>query len=138
MAIIKRQTKLSQLPTRCLHTPLKPNYLLNWEKHRPEFKKFILLHLIQALDTCKSPTPEITAEKLIKELSANMGGVIKIQIQLYIENLIYQGYLAESYLGGAITCTDKVYNELRTIDRTITNKNLKKHENQGGFKSERA
>ena len=129
MAVIKRQTKLSKLPKRCSHTPIKPNYLLNWEKQRPEFKKFILLHLIQVVDAYRSPNSKLTAEKLINELSRNMGGIIKLQVQLYVENLIYHRYLAESYLGGVITCTDKVYTELKDIDKIIADKNLKKHEN---------
>ncbi|AUB59381.1 hypothetical protein BK009_01000 [Methanobacterium subterraneum] len=131
MAVIKHQTKLSQLPKRCPHKPLKPNHLLKWDKHKPEFKKFILLHLIQAADTCKSPTSKITTEKLINQLSTNMGGVVKLQVILYVENLIYQGYLLESYLGGAVTCTDKVYAELQKIDKIIAEKNLKKHYNNG-------
>jgi hypothetical protein len=129
MAVIKQQTKLSQLPKRCPHTPIKPKHLINWNKHRPEFKKFILLHLIQAADTYKGSTSKITTKKLINQLSANMGGVVKLQVQLYVENLIYQGYLVESYLGGVITCTDKVYNELQTIDKIISYKNLTKPEN---------
>ncbi|MEN6553438.1 MAG: hypothetical protein ABFC34_11220 [Methanobacterium sp.] len=131
MAVIKHQTKLSQLPKRCPHTPIKPKHLLNWDKHRPEFKKFILLHLIQVTDTYKGPTSKITTKKLIHQLSANMGGVVKLQVQLYVENLIYQEYLVESYLGGVITCTDKVYAELQNIDRIIADKNLKNHYNNG-------
>lgn len=123
MAVIKRQTKLSQLPKRCPHKPIKPNYLLNWEKHRPEFRKFILLHLIQVVGAYRSHNSQITDEKLINELSRNMGGIVKQQVRLYVENLIYQGYLAESYLGGVITCTDKVYDELRTIDKIIADRN---------------
>jgi len=60
-----------------------------------------------------------------------MGGVVKLQVQLYVENLIYQEYLVESYLGGVITCTDKVYAELQSIDRIIAEKNLKNHYNNG-------
>ena len=134
MAVIKRQTKLSKLPKRCSHTPIKPNHLLDWEKHRPGFKKFILLHLIQVVDAYRSPNSKLTAEKLINELSINMGGIIKLQVQLYVDNLIYRGYLAESYLGGVITCTDKVYIELRIIDKIIAEKNNKKHENIGDAK----
>jgi hypothetical protein len=130
MAVIKNQTKLSQLPKRCPQTPIKPKHLLNWDKHRPEFKKFILLHLIQVVDTYSSPTSKITAEKLINELSTNMGGVIKLQVQLFVENLIYHGYLGESYLGRTITCTDKVYTELQTIDKIIAEKNNKNNKNR--------
>ena len=134
MAVIKRQTKLSQLPKRCSHAPIKPNHILDWDKHRPEFKKFVLLHLIQVVDAYRSPSSKLTAEKLINELSRNMGGIIKLQVQLYVDNLIYRGYLAESYLGGVITCTDKVYIELRTIDKIIAEKKNKKNENIGDAK----
>ena len=119
MAVIKQQTKLSQLPKRCPHTPLKPNHLLHWEKHRPKFRKFILLHLIQVAEDYQDPKYKLTAKQLIQELSHNMGGIIKPQIQLYVENLIYLGYLSETYLGGFITCTDKIYDELKTIDKII-------------------
>lgn len=131
MAVIKHQTKLSQLPKRCPHTPIKPKHLLDWNKHRPEFKKFILLHLIQVADSYNGPTSKITTKILINQLSANMGGVVKLQVNLYVENLLYQGYLVESYFGGVITCTDKVYTELRNIDRIIAEKNLKNHYNDG-------
>ena len=131
MVVIKHQTKLSQLPKRCPHTPIKPKHLLNWDTHRPEFKKFFFLHLIQVADTRNGPTPKITTKKLINQLSVNMGGVVKLQVQLYVENLIYQEYLVESYLGGIITCTDKVYTELRNIDRIIAEKTPKKHYNDG-------
>jgi hypothetical protein len=131
MAVIKRQTKLSQLPKRCSHKPIKPNYLLNWKKHRPEFRKFILLHLIQVVGAYRDPNSQITAEKLTNELSRNMGRIVKQQVRLYVENLIYQGYLAESYLGGVITCTDKVYEELKTIDKTLAEKNSEKREGAG-------
>jgi len=123
MAVIKRQTKLSQLPKRCKHKPIKPTHLLSWDKHRPEFRKFILLHLIQVVGAYRDPNSQITAEKLTNELSRNMGGIVKLQVQIYVENLIYQGYLAESYLGGVITCTDKVYGELKIIDKIISDKN---------------
>jgi hypothetical protein len=128
MAVIKRQTKLSQLPKRCPHKLIKPNYLLDWEKHRPEFRKFILLHVIQVVGDYRDPNSQVTAEKLISELSRNMGGIVKLQVRLYVENLIYQGYLAESYLGGVITCTDKVYEELKVIDKILVKKRGEKRE----------
>jgi hypothetical protein len=131
MAVIKRQSKLSQLPKRCPHKPIKPNYLLDWEKYRPEFRKFILMHLIQVVGAYRSPNSQITAEKLINELSRNMGRIVKQQVSLYVENLIYQGYLAESYLGGVITCTDKVYEELKTIDKILAKKSTEKREKAG-------
>jgi len=60
-----------------------------------------------------------------------MGGIVKQQVRLYVENLIYQGYIAESYLGGVITCTDKVYEELKTIDKTLAEKSSEKREGAG-------
>lgn len=132
MAVIKRQTKLSQLPKRCPHKLIKPNYLLDWVNHKPEFRKFILLHVIQVVGDYRDPNSQVTAEKLITELSRNMGGIVKQQVRLYVENLIYQGYLAESYLGGVITCTDKVYDELKSIDRVLAKKKCEECGGVGG------
>lgn len=123
------QTKLSKLPKKCT-TPLKkPSFLLNWEKSRPKFKKFLLLHLIRAADEYRSPHSRLTTERLVNDLSTNMGGIVEAQVKLYVENLIYHGYIAESYLGEVITLTDKAYDDLGAIDRILSEKNLSKNNN---------
>ena len=76
------------------------------------------------VDDYRSPYTKLTIEKLILDLSVNMGGIVKLQVKLYIENLIYYGYVAESYIDGMVTVTDKTYDELFKIDKLLLNKKL--------------
>lgn len=122
MGYVKYQSKLSKLPRKIKGTPKKPTYLLNWEKTKPELKRFILLHLIRIVDDYRSPYSKLTIEKLVKGLSSNMGGIVKFQVKIYVENLIYQGYITESYVDGMITVTDKAYDDLPIIDKILSNK----------------
>ncbi len=122
MAYVKYQSKLSKLPRKQVGTPSKPKLLLNWEETRPELKKFILLHLIRVVDDYRSPHAKLTLEKLIMDLSTNMGGIVKLQVKIYVENLIYYGYIAESYVDGMVTVTDKAYEDLFKIDKILSNK----------------
>ncbi|HOI71249.1 MAG TPA: hypothetical protein PLC38_03065 [Methanobacterium sp.] len=126
MGYVKYQSKLSKLPRKQVGTPLKPSFLIDWEKTRPELKKFILLHVIRVVDDYRSPHTKLTLEKLIIDLSFNMGGIVKLQMKLYVENLIYFGYVAESYVDGMVTVTDKTYDELFFIDKLLLKK--KKHD----------
>ena len=128
MGYVKYQSKLSRLPRKHVGTTLKPSFLIDWENSRPELKKFILLHVIRVVDDYRSPYTKLTIEKLILDLSVNMGGIVKLQVKLYIENLIYYGYVAESYIDGMVTVTDKTYVELFKIDKILLNK--KKHEKE--------
>ena len=118
------QSKLSELPKRTykLH---KPNYIIQWDKTRPQFKKFIYIHLIRAVREYRNPHFKLTTEKLVENLAKNMGGVLKEQIWIYIENLIYQGYLSETYLNGVITLTDKLYMDLQEVDKLIIDKEIR-------------
>lgn len=122
MGYVKYQSKLSKLPRKHVEKPLKPSFLINWENTRLELKKFILLHVIRVIDDYRSPHTKITIEKLILDLSVNMGGIVKLQVKLYVENLIYYGYIAESYINGMVTVTDKTYDELFKIDKILLNK----------------
>jgi hypothetical protein len=56
------------------------------------------------------------------DLSINMGGIVKLQVQIYVENMIYYGYVAESYVDGMVTVTDKAYDDLFKIDKILSNK----------------
>ena len=123
------QTKLSNLPKRCKTEIRRPEFLLKWDVMRPDLKKFVLLHLIMVVEDYRDPYDKFTVKKLINELSRNMGGIVKSQVKIFVENLIYNGYLSESYLEG-VTLTDKVYTDLKDIDRFIYENNLKKNENQ--------
>jgi hypothetical protein len=122
MGYVKYQSKLSRLPRKHVETPLKPSFLIDWENTRPELKKFILLHVIRVVDDYRSPHNKLTIEKLIMDLSINMGGIVKLQVKIYIENLIYYGYVAESYVDGMVTVTDKAYDELFFIDKLLLKK----------------
>jgi len=51
-----------------------------------------------------------------------MGGIVKLQVKIYVENLIYYGYVAESYVDGMVTVTDKAYDDLFKIDKILSNK----------------
>lgn len=97
---------------------------------RPDLKKFVLLHLIMAVEDYRNPYDKLTTRKLIKDLSKNMDGIVRSQVKIFVENLIYHGYLSESYLDGVVTLTDKVYTDLKDIDKLISRKNLKENENQ--------
>lgn len=119
------QTKLSNLPKKCKAENQKPEFLLKWDGMRPDLKKFVLLHLIMAVEDYRDPYDRLTVKKLINELSMNMGGIVKSQVKIFVENLIYKGYLSESYLDGVVTLTDKVYTDLKDIDRLISGKKLK-------------
>lgn len=120
MGYVKYQSKLSRLPRKHVRTPLKPSFLIDLKNTRPELKKFILLHVIRVVDDYRSPHTKLTIEKLIMDLSINMGGIVKLQVQIYVENMIYYGYVAESYLDGMITVTDKAYDELFLVDKILS------------------
>lgn len=122
------QTKLSNLPKKCKVENQKPKLLLKWDGMRPDLKKFVLLHLIMVVEDYRDPYDKLTAKKLIKELSRNMGGIVKSQVKIFVENLIYRDYILESYLDGVVTITDKVYSDLKEIDKLISGKNLKENE----------
>lgn len=122
MGYVKYQSKLSRLPRKHVETPLKPSFLIDWDNTRPELKKFILLHVIRVVDDYRSPHTKLTIDKLIMDLSVNMGGIVKLQVKLYIENLIYFGYVAESYVDGMVTVSDKTYDELFFIDKLLLKK----------------
>lgn len=124
------QTKLSNLPKRCKTEIKRPEFLLKLDRMRPDLKKFVLLHLIMVVEDYRDPYDKLTVKKLIKELSMNMGGIVKSQVNIFVENLIYNGYLSESYLDGVVTLTDKVYTDLKDIDKFIYENNLKKNEKQ--------
>lgn len=96
--------------------PKKPEYVLNWDEIGPRLKKFILIHLIRAFNENK--TSELTINTLVETLSCNMGNIVKAQIMIYVENLLYYGYI--SYENSSkITLSDKVFDELQIVDKII-------------------
>jgi len=114
---INSQRKLSELPKKCRPLPKKPEKLLNWDETRPELRKFILLKVIKAIEENRDPYHKLTKRRLVEILSTDMG-VVEEQVKIYVENLIYYGYLAETYLH-ELTFTDKVYDDLQAVDWII-------------------
>lgn len=70
----------------------------------------------------RDPYFKLTSEKLVDNLASNTG-VLKEQLSLCVENLLFYGYLSESYLDGVITVTDKFYDDLHEIDKVIIRSN---------------
>jgi len=123
---INSQRKLSELPKKCRPLPKKPEKLLNWEETRPELKKFLLLHVIKAIEENQDPYFKLTKRRLVEILSKDMD-VVEEQVRIYVENLIYYGYLAETYLH-ELTFTDKVYDDLQAADRFIRKRKFQEND----------
>ena len=122
MASIENQTKLSKyIPSEELIPPRKPDYLLNWDRTRPELKRFILLHLLRAVEEYQGHPRKFTPSRLVNMISRNTGGVVKAQIQIYVDNLIYYGLIQQTK-PQKLTLTEKVYAELQEIDIRLTKK----------------
>ena len=122
MASIENQTKLSNyIPKEELRTPRQPDHLIDWDHTRPELKRFILLHLLRAVEEYQGHPRKFTPRRLVNMLSRNMGGVVKAQIQIYVDNLIYYGLIQQTK-PQKLTITEKVYDELRDIDKRLTKK----------------
>ena len=128
MASIENQTKLSNyIPQEELITPRKPDHLIDWDHTRPELKRFILLHLLRAVEEYQGHPRKFTPHRLVNMLSRNMGGVLKAQIQIYVDNLIYYGLIQQTK-PQKLTLTEKVYDELRDIDKRLTKKDYRNKE----------
>ena len=125
MDCIIKQSKLSELPKQAPNVQ-EPNHLINWNDTRPELKKLIYLHLIRAIGEYRTRHSKITTQNLIEKLSKNMGLIVEKQIQIYIENLIFFGYISESHIDGIIILTDKLYTDLQEIDKTINQQRKEK------------
>jgi len=102
----------------------KPSHLFNWEKMKPILKRFLLLHIIQGITG--HPQKHLSIYELSTTInrnttlkSQNREGIVKDQLGIYIENLIYYGFIDESYSKGLVL-NDKIYDELQKVDRIIT------------------
>ena len=101
-----------------------PSPLLNWENMKPTLKRFLLLQVIRA--TTEHSQEYLSIDKLFIVInkntaikSQNRTGIVKEQLKLYIENLIYLGFIDDSYSRGLIL-NDKIYDELQFIDTIIS------------------
>jgi hypothetical protein len=126
---------LSKLPKKLHSTVKEPEYRLNFCNVRPLLKKYILMHLILAMDEYRDPYSKLTKEKLVKLMTRNMG-VYEGQIQIYVENMLFDGFITESYVKGSLTVSDKVYNELKILDRKIRAENIQKFKKNSGGSNE--
>jgi hypothetical protein len=103
---------------------IMPNHLLNWEREKkPKVKTYILLHVIQAIT--EHPNDCQSIEGLVATINTNTKskrqksyGVAKKELKLFIETLIYLGFIDDSYNRGLIL-NDKIYDELESIDKII-------------------
>ncbi|MTK13102.1 MAG: hypothetical protein F8N39_13785 [Clostridiaceae bacterium] len=109
------QSKLSELPVPKYQTK-PPALLLNWDQTRPDLKKFIYLHIIRAAGEYKDPHLKLTTTKLVESMASNTG-IVERQLNLYIENLLFYGYLLKTSLNDEIIVSDKLYDDLHNLDR---------------------
>lgn len=130
MAGIGKQVKLHKFVSREeLIPPEKPVHPIDWENTSPHLKRFILLHLLRAVDEYQGHPRKFTPHRLVDMLSQNMGGVLKAQLQIYVDNLIYHGLIQQTK-PQKLTLTEKVYTELQDIDKKLREKDPPKKEAQ--------
>jgi hypothetical protein len=105
----------------------EPLYLLRWDNMTPGLKRFLLLQVIRAI-------PEQSQKYLsVEDLSIiinqntssnkiqNKDGILKDQLKIFIENIIYYGFIDDSYSKGLIL-NAKIYDELQNVDKAIIGK----------------
>lgn len=102
----------------------KPSHIVNWEAMKNlKLKKYLLLQVIRAIN--KSDRKYLSIEELCSIInrntavkSLNRTGIVKEQLQIYIENFIYLGFVDDSPSRGLVL-NDKIYGELNDIDENI-------------------
>ncbi len=122
MDCIIGQSKLSQLP-KYTNKPQHPEYILKWNTIKPELRKLFYIHVIRAVGEYRDPHSKLSTAKLIENLAVNMGNIVKQEVQIYVENLLFYGYISESYIDGVIIVTDKLYEDLQEVDILIRQRN---------------
>lgn len=127
---IIQQTKLSFFtPKKEPLPPKKPTHNINWIRISPHLKKYLLLHLLRVFNENSGPSRKISKNGLINVLSKNMGGIVKNQLKIYIENLIYREYIQElpNY---ELIYTDKIYEDLKIVDQIIRKQKYSKKQSK--------
>jgi hypothetical protein len=109
------QSRLSELPKPKYQTK-PPKLLLNWDQTRPDLKKFIYLHIIRAAGEYQDLHLKLTTTNLVESMASNTG-IVEIQLNLYVENLLFYGYLFKNSLNDEIIVSDKLYDDLHNLDR---------------------
>lgn len=118
MGCINGKSKLLELP-KPIYQSKKPKYILNWYETRPILKRFIYIHLIRAIKEYKSSRSKLTSDKLIKTLAHNMGNIVRRQVEIYIENLLFYGLLSMNHENQTIKLTDKIFQDLVETEKAI-------------------
>ncbi|MBW4257867.1 hypothetical protein KTG15_09215 [Methanobacterium sp. YSL] len=102
----------------------EPSHLLNWGEMKLTLKRYLLLQVIRAIPADSQKylsiddlSGNISRNSAIKR--QNRSGIVKDQLKIYIENLIYYGFIDDSYSRGLVL-NDKIYDELQTVDSIIT------------------
>lgn len=121
MGCINEQSKLLELP-KPIYQSKKPKYLLNWYETKPTLKRFIYIHLIRVIEEYKNSKLKLTLSNLIQSLARNMGNVVKRQVEIYIENLLFYGLLSIHHETHTIKLTNKFYQDLKETEKGINTK----------------
>lgn len=121
MGCINGQSKLLELPKQ-LYQSREPKYLLKWYETKPLLKRFIYIHLIRVIEEYKSSKLKLTLSNLIQSLAHNMGNIVKRQVEIYIENLLFYGLLSINHENHTIKLTNKFYQELKETEKAIYTK----------------
>lgn len=121
MGCINKQSKLLELP-KPLYRSKKPKHLLSWYETKPILKRFIYIHLLRVIGEYKTYKLKLTLSNLIQSLARNMGNIVKRQVEIYIENLLFYGLLSINHENHRIKLTNKFYQDLKETEKAINTK----------------
>lgn len=106
----------------------EPSYLLNCEDMKNHKLKIYLLN--QVIQAVKEHSKKyLSIEELCSIInrntavkSQNRKGIVREQLKIYIENLIFYGFIDDSYSRGLVL-NKSIYEELELINKAIQNDN---------------
>lgn len=121
---IQSQLSIKTRKTKGFKPKTEPSHLLDWACMKPGLKRYILLQVIQGI--VGHPQRFISIDELSSNInrntaikSQNRAGIVKDQLKIYIENLIYYGFLDDSYSKGLLL-NDSIYDELQSVEKIIS------------------
>ncbi len=91
---------------------------LEWDRLPLNLQRFLLLHLIRALEEYRVPTLKYSKNLLIAALSKNMGYIVQAQVIICVDTMIFQAYILDSSDQG-LKLSDKVFKDLEELDMKI-------------------